>query len=67
MKTILSDAESCEEHNASHVYPHRMNNGQVTGLFVPACSRNHGKGMKIEKNKAFWTDHEEVNFPCTLL
>ena len=50
-----------------------MNDGQVTGLFVSVCSRNHGKGMKIE---AFWTivkkaiflarfvdkDHQNRNF-----
>ena len=51
MKTILSDAESREEHDATK---YRINSGQVTGLFVPACNQNHGKGMKIEKNKAFW-------------
>ena len=40
-----------------------MNDGQVMGLFVSVCSRNHGKGMKIEKNKA---DREEGNFPRML-
>ena len=40
---------------------HRINDGQVTGLFVPACSQNHGKEVKIEKNKAFWTIMKKAN------
>ena len=39
-----------------------MNDSQVMGLIVPACSRNHGKGMKIEKNKAFWTIVKKATF-----
>ena len=62
MKTILPDAESREEHDAIKYSPHRINDGQVTCLFVPACSQNHRKGMKIEKNKAFWTIMMKATF-----
>ena len=39
-----------------------MSYGRVTGLFVPGCRRNYVKGMKIEKNKAFWTIVKNVTF-----
>ena len=25
-------------------------------IYVPGCRENHGKGTKIEINKAFWTE-----------
>ena len=35
--------------------PYRTNDGGFMDLLVSGCSRNHGKGMKIERNKAFGT------------
>ena len=54
MKTILSDAESREEHDETKYSPIKMNDSRVTGLFVPGCRQNHGKGTKVEKIKHFW-------------
>ena len=59
MKTILSDAESCEEHDKTKYSPHRTSDGGVMDLFVLRCSRDHGKGIK---NKAFWTIVKKVIF-----
>ena len=30
--------------------------------FVHGCRRNHGKGVKIETNKAFWTIMKKATF-----
>ena len=39
---------------------------QSYGPFVPECSQNHGKGMKIEQKKAFWTIVKKATFPHML-
>jgi len=40
------------QNHVKHKVEHSiMNNDQVTGLFVHGCSQNHGKEMKIVKNK----------------
>ena len=31
-------------------------------FFVPGCWQNHGKGMKIEVNEAFWTIMKKATF-----
>ena len=36
-------------------------------LFVLWCSQNHGKGMKIERNEAFWTIVKKATFLYALL
>ena len=41
---------------------HRTNNGRVMDIFVPGCRQNHGKGMKIEMNKAFWMIVKKATF-----
>ena len=54
IKTILPDVGSHEEHNETKCSPI----GWMTAKLHAFCahiSRNHEKGMKIEKNKAFWT------------
>ena len=45
MKTMLSDAELHDEHDATKYSPgHGMNDGRVIDLFVLGCSHNHQKG-----------------------
>ena len=54
MKTIISGAKSCEEHDETKYSPiGQTNNSGVTDPFVLGCRRNYGKGMKIEMNNAF--------------
>ena len=41
---------------------HRTNDGGVIDDLVPRCRRSHGKGVKIEANKAFWTIVKKATF-----
>ena len=62
VKPVLSYAKSCEEHNETKYSPHRTNDGGVMDLFVSGCWQNHGKRMKIEMDKAFWTIVKKATF-----
>ena len=52
MKTILPDAESHEEHDATKYSPIRQMMAKL-GAFLCLRVVESQKGMKIEKNKAF--------------
>ena len=41
-----------------------MNDGRVMGLFEPGCCQNHGKEMKIERDKAFGAILKNIATSC---
>ena len=43
-------------------YVRRTNDGGIMELSVLECRRNHGKGIKIEMNKASWTIVKKTTF-----
>ena len=58
MKTILSDAKSCEKHDETKY----TTDGGVMDDFVHGCRQNHGKGVKIKVSTVFWTIVKKATF-----